>query len=132
MKILIRGKLFPSNSEAVAEMSKMLVKPQLYYAYNANRVSQLLVLTDNWEQEGIEIGHCKEVDGTRQDALNIIEAFNNLIKSRLGTALNLYGHINIIVETDTEPYMFSVTIKDLTVTYQEANYGWTDQKTYQS
>lgn len=121
---LIRGKLFPTKTEALNDPN---IRHDLFRDMSKNYLRSLIIWDQNWDKNGIEFNRNSPVLKGREDALTFISNLDKVMKQPPAIALNLSGEFRVTIETDTEPYNFRVYVENGKVSYQEASYVWNDK-----
>lgn len=121
---LIRGKLFPANTEALKDPN---LGHNLFRDMSRNYLRNLIVWDRNWAENGIEFNRNSPVLKGREDALTFISNLSKVLQQAPAKNLNLSGEFRITIETETEPYSFRVYVENGEVSYQEATYVWNDR-----
>ena len=121
---LIQGTLIPSNREAAVSTA---IRNKLYRVLRENELRQIVRWDTKWEENGIEFKRSSPVHTGRKDAIKFINALDNVMKSDPAIALNLSGRITVVLETGEEPIVIRVTVKEGSVSYQEAEYIWPEK-----
>lgn len=121
---LIRGKLFPTKTEALNDPN---IQHDLFRDMSKNYLRSLIIWDQNWDKNGIEFNRNSPVLKGREDALTFISNLDKVMNQPPAIALNLNGEFRVTIETDTEPYNFRVYVENGKVAYQEASYIWNDK-----
>lgn len=124
---LIRGRLFPSNTEAFNDPN---IRHLLFSDMSRNYLRSLIVWDSKWDENGLEFNRSTPVSSGKEDAFTFISNLSKVINLPAARKLNLKGEFRVTIETETEPHNFRVYVENGTVSYQEAEYRWNEKITF--
>jgi hypothetical protein len=119
----IKGTLVPYNPSAITEETALNIRRAIdnVELYEARRAIQ------KWEKGIITLNVVNKGCGGTQAISDFIRTLDRFTKLEGVAELRLEGTITLIMDGETDPTMFRVTVREGTVTYQQAGYVWTDE-----
>lgn len=121
----IKGTLVPSNPEAVTEKTRR----NLLVAVRDQGISGF-VQSGAFNQGSIEINSCTVTAGGHYAVFNFIGDLDKVILTEGVAELGLEGTLMLSVDTDADPIVFRLTVRDGEISYQQANYVWSESLTF--
>jgi uncharacterized protein with von Willebrand factor type A (vWA) domain len=119
----LKGLLVPYNPAATTETTAQNIKRAVdnVELFEARRAFK------KWEKGIITLNFVSKVCGGTQDISNFIRTLDRFTKLEGVAELRLEGTITLIMDGEPDPMMFRVNVREGTVTYQQASYGWADE-----
>lgn len=121
----IKGTLVPTNPEAVTEKTRR----NLLIAVRDHGLSGF-VQSEAFNQGSIDIYSSTVTAGGHYTVFNFIGALDKVILTEGVAELGLEGTLMLSVDTDADPILFRITVRDGEISYQQASFVWPESITF--
>lgn len=121
----IKGILVPSNPEAVTEKTRR----NLLVAVREGGLSGL-VQSGAFNQGSLEINSCTVTAGGHYAVFNFIGDLDKVILTEGVAELGLEGTFMLSVDTNADPILFRITVRNGEISYQQADFVWPESITF--